>query len=151
MGTRLYPRTSNPAVLELLAGVPAGTHARLAVLDSKYEKLRKLISSRLKGDLDEAEETDFIRHERLSYRRHKEIVRDENLNSLHNLLLFGWGKVRSAVYELLEKHPDMLDEDGDVYCNSCEDTGFCRDILARQGVELPAGFDPVELKGLCWG
>lgn len=150
MGTRLYPRTRNPAVLELLAGVPAGTYARLAALDSKYEKLRKLISSHLKGDLDDAEETDFIRHENLSYRRHKEIVRDENLSSLHNLLLFGWGKVRSAVYELLEKHPDMLDGD-DIYSGSCEDTGFCRDILARQGVELPAGLDPAELKGLCWG
>lgn len=147
MGTRLYPRTSNPAVLELLAGVPAGTHARLAVLDSKYEGLRKLISARPKGDTDQ---TDFIRHESLSYRRHKEIVRDEDLHSLHNLLLFGWGKVRSAVYALLEMHPDMLDGD-DIYSGSCEDTGFCRDILARQGVELPAGFDPVELKGLCWG
>jgi len=141
MGTRLYPKTTNPEILERLAQVHPGTYARLTALQGRYSNL----ASQLPTD-----ESAFLRCERLSYRLYKEVHRVEALASLDSFLTFGWGKLRGPVWDLLKKHPDMVDGD-DIYCASCDDIDFCRNILLLQGVELPAGFSPDDFGGLCWG
>ena len=68
MGTRLYPKTTNPEILERLAQVHPGTYARLTALQGRYSNL----ASQLPTD-----ESAFLRRERLSYRLYKEVRRVE--------------------------------------------------------------------------
>ena len=80
----------------------------------------------------------------------EEVHRVEALASLDSFLTFGWGKLRGPVWELLEKHPDMVDGD-DIYCASCDDTEFCRAILRSQEAYIPVTLDLADVEGLTWG
>jgi hypothetical protein len=113
MGTRLYPVTYDTAVLETLANVPPGTLQRLRDLRAK------------------------LAHDEFAL--YNAIYEDRDLHRMDGFDTFGWGKLRSPVYALLEKHPEMWD--GETSAGECEDTGFCRAILAAQGIEVPEGID----------
>lgn len=72
MGTRLYPVTTDPRVLERLAGVPAGTYNDL-------ESLKKRMA-----DKPYREFADKVWH-------------DRDLRLLDMFLSFGWGRVDSRI------------------------------------------------------
>ena len=76
MAIRLYPDTTNVASIEVLAGVPAGTTARLEALERKYPEGGMT-------DPDALFEALFAKG-------------SEDLNKLHNFHLYGWGKFDSA-------------------------------------------------------
>jgi len=52
MGTRLYPNTDDPRVLERLAVVPAGTHEKLAAIREKYAELIRAALAEAEYDLE---------------------------------------------------------------------------------------------------
>ena len=102
MGTRLYPRTENPAVLEKLAGVPTGTMRRLRSAKAQLITTRKgvryylvagksqLVAVRNHSDMEEVWEADF-----------QAVYADDNLSALDNLLSDGWGKFSSEASHFL--------------------------------------------------
>lgn len=93
MGTRLYPRTENPAVLEKLACVPTGTMRRLRSAKAQLITTRKgvryylvagkseLVAVRNHSDMEEVWDADF-----------QAVYADDNLSALDNFLSYGWGK-----------------------------------------------------------
>lgn len=84
MATRLYPRTKDVRTLELLAGAPLGTMARL-------EALRK--------EIGVGEGADYFENERRYERFWNAVQDDEALAALDHLLTFGWGRVQSDEVE----------------------------------------------------
>lgn len=73
MATRLYPMTKDPVKLELLAGVPAGTHAKLTELEAKYGTNYDGLYGALYT------------------------VGNEDLLELNSFLLCGWGRLQCNV------------------------------------------------------
>lgn len=83
MGTRLYPQTTDSALLEKLASVSPGTHVRLEEVKTRHK-------AELAG-WTSVETPSRDRQER-EYQHWKEIKNDEDLYSLDTFLTFGWGK-----------------------------------------------------------
>ena len=78
MGTRLYPRTTNPASLEMLAGVPAGTHARYAALRLQHRQDDNTLAFAERMPHDDA--------------FYAAILADGELETLNCFIHNGWGK-----------------------------------------------------------
>jgi hypothetical protein len=84
MGVRLYPNTTDTVKLERLAQVPPGTKASLDRLEKKRQKA--------------VVETNFEEGSRAFY----DTLQDgehEHENTLHNFLIFGWGKFRNLLLD----------------------------------------------------
>lgn len=79
MGVRLYPNTKNVASLEVLAGVPAGTAARLEEMEARHKK-------ELAANPDN--------HYDLGYKHYCERHNDPHIGTYSDFLIFGWGKFR---------------------------------------------------------
>jgi hypothetical protein len=141
MGTRLYPNTNDSSILEILAGVSQGTMERLTKMQENHKEL--LTSARERG-----EDTMELEHELW-----KEIHNDPNMGALDNFTTFGWGKLRGAVYEVLESNPDKWE--GETYGGSTNDSSLCAQMLVAQGVDVvPFITNNVSTKDLCgmsWG
>lgn len=80
MGVRLYPNTSVVASLETLAGVPAGTAARLEETEKRHEAEKAAARARGESTYD------------LEYRQWCEKNDDPALGDYDAFLTFGWGK-----------------------------------------------------------
>jgi len=78
MATRLYPTTTNAARLEQLAGVPAGTHARLAAFEATRPQ-------------DGMVELDAW---------YDVLFSDVALTDMHNFTVFGWGRLQCDVSQM---------------------------------------------------
>jgi hypothetical protein len=94
MGTRLYPNTTDRAALEVLAGVPAGTHARMDEMAKRHA---------------EAKVDPF--DQEAGYAQWKERNDDGPIGDLDAFLTFGWGKFRpvDGIGEDCAGHEDNLD------------------------------------------
>lgn len=79
MGIRLYPNTKNVRNLEILAGVPEGTHAKLKEIEDR---------------IDVSGAVDFRDSQKREEALYKELYAPGNgdINTLHGFLLFGWGR-----------------------------------------------------------
>ncbi len=98
MGIRLYPNTTDVASLETLAGVPAGTAARLAAMEARHAAER--------ADDLLPQEAD------LGYYQWKEIQADEDLGTYSHFLTFGWGKFDS--FGLATGYGGELNDEGSI-------------------------------------
>lgn len=137
MGVRLYPCTmakdegrrvacqlQQPALLEALAGVPAGTWRRVRL----WEKADEAMS-----ELDHELGTE------LSYKLFSlRVDNDPEADRLHSFILFGWGRVRAGA----SLCPD--------YVGYTFDRREMRLILEAQGVALEETLFE-RLEGLIWG
>ena len=90
MGTRLYPRSSDPSELEKLINVPEGTYARLKDLQSAFDRT---------FGLTESYEPSFVKNpeangEDVEYLFWQIINADLNLSKRDNFLTSGWEKFR---------------------------------------------------------
>jgi len=74
MSSRIFPVTNNPRNLEIIVGVPEGTHARL----QQWEK-------------DNPEPSMF--DQEAGFARFNKLQEDKELADLDNFLTFGWGRV----------------------------------------------------------
>jgi hypothetical protein len=102
MGTRLYPRTENPAVLEKLACVPTGTMRRLRSAKAQLITTRKgvryylvagksqLVAVRNHSDMEEVWDADF-----------QAVYADDHLSALDHFLSYGWGKFSPSASDFL--------------------------------------------------
>jgi hypothetical protein len=113
MSVRLYP--ADETHVEALAGVPVGTAARLKAFEAQQETMGEDVW-------------------------YDKLLEDEQLNTLHNFSLYGWGRLNvNAYYYLQRKGLDPI-------CG--EVTGEdARKVLELQGVALPEG---VAVNEVCW-
>ncbi len=135
MGTRLYPITNDHSILEALAEVPKGTMERLTKMQANHKELLDAARSRGEGIYD-------LEHELWC-----EINDNPDMGPMDNFHTFGWGKLRSGVYELLEANPDKWE--GETYSGSCTDADLCAQMLLAQGVVTSVS--PSDIGGLAWG
>jgi hypothetical protein len=89
MGIRLYPNTTDVALLEQLAGVPAGTMQQLHLWEEMQELYRQKYSLGLYDD-NGPEGVD------VGYAFHC-IVNGSDIQKLEDFLLFGWGKFYALI------------------------------------------------------
>ena len=106
MATRLYPDTTDRAVLARLADVPETTWERLDQLN-QVEQCRKSWSSL--RDL------------------YREMPHDEEVVRLENFLFFGWGRA-----DFCALHQTGLDP----VCDATQDLELVRQLLTAHGVDL---------------
>ncbi len=78
MGTRLYPNTTDPKILEQLAGVPVGTAARYTELAAKQQQELVEVAHTERREMEE--------------RHYLEMHVDKALGIYDSFLLFGWGR-----------------------------------------------------------
>ena len=129
MGIYLSPRTDDVAVLEQLAGVPAGTHQRLLEVDAKYP-------GRDLADRDGYDQAQAY---------YKEIFGDLELNALDDLRTYGFGRIHPAVSVIVQEAGKDT-QAGTILHAGC----LMRQIIAVQGVDLNGV--PIEmLQGVSWG
>ena len=121
MGVRLYPRTENDEMLEMLAEVPAGTM-----------KLLKESKAREKAELDKTK--DFFEKNEIRYKFFEERSGSE-IEVLNNFLLYGWGK------GIHPKHG---------CCGHQLNPEKVKTLLSECGVVLPNGIKVEDLEGVCW-
>ena len=119
MGVRLYPKTEDETLLEKLAGVPEGTHRALRDFESLWDAKAE--------------------HETVDgYDRHCALSEATDLHTLHNFLLFGWGRV------------NMVHCGGSCYGEATGDKA--RTILKhQQSVDIDVIDMVVESGGVWWG
>ena len=131
-GTRLYPVTTNPAILERLADVPAGTYAKRQVIKDE-EKQRKAELTRLYEQGEIKEPQIYWKFDDLAREFYDKMQEDDDVSALDHFILFGWGKIRF---------------EGD-YCGEATDPDRVDQILFWQGVSLN-GVEISELEGVYW-
>jgi hypothetical protein len=83
MATRLYPQPYSTRSLEILAGVPEGTHKRLRALEEKHPNRRTSDAA--------------------SRRWNKALEHDADLSRLDTFLSDGWGGINAEVLVLVER------------------------------------------------
>ncbi len=142
MGTRIYPTTRNSSILEILAGVPAGTFESLQTLLTKQKN--EIAEARSQGK-------SYFECDELGYEHYKARQnRPEGL--LDGFLTFGWGKFTNLTYQIIKGNiPSDQDEDW-IWCGGTKDLGLIDSIMEAQGVDLEKlGINPEDLEGLSWG
>ena len=142
MGTRIYPTTRNESIIEILAGVPAGTHKKLTnTLLENQTACEKATNDGLSYD-----DIDTIKH----YQR---MALDSSPEGrLDGFLTFGWGKFTRESFDIIKAHiPSDKDEDW-LWCGDTTDTSLIDSIMEAQGVDLEKlGINPEDIEGLSWG
>ena len=108
MGVRLYPRTEDPARLEALCGVPAGTAARLAELRERPE-FRLLPTD------------DFFERDRKCGGVYEAAHADGPMGDYYDFLSDGWGRLDDGAWDVLEAWFRQRGEE------ICFDAGECPD------------------------
>lgn len=121
MGTRLYPgEDCDVRTMEILAGVPEGTSARL-----------KTFKKELEGCLPNSREEEAW---------YDKLFLDAPLHTLENFEVYGWGKLGAAEYAYI----DELNKDCD--CGGMEGAE-AQKMLELHGVTLPEG---ITLNTVSW-
>ena len=142
MGTRIYPTTRNSSILEILAGVPAGT----------FESLQTLLTEQ-KNEIEKARSQgkDFVECDDLGYEYYKARQnRPEGL--MDSFLTWGWGKFTTQTYEIINGNIPAGEDKDWVWCGGTADVGLIDSIMEAQGVDLEKlGINPEDLGGLSWG
>jgi hypothetical protein len=126
MGIRLYPNTQKVQSLEVLAGVPAGTAARLEAVKARHAEEAKAWAFKTLREREDAE-----------YAQWKEKQADGHIGTYDTFLVFGWGKFRDH------------SEDAPGCAGSLSDPAAIARLLAANG--LPT--DPVFIaltEGVFW-
>jgi len=145
MSTRLYPKTTNPEILEVLAGVPEGTHELIQQMLKQHTKemhdLNDLyLAARACGAVTKAIEDEiFITEE--SY--NSKLSASCETKQLDQFLVFGWGKLSTKASKVLAEFgtPSF----GELSCPVQTEL-----VLQAQGVQLPHKVEIKHLDGLAW-
>ena len=142
MGTRIYPTTKNPAIIEILAGVPAGTHESLTRITLANER-----------ECSKAQDAgiDWGKIEEMKHHHWKELQEmPEGL--LDGFLTFGWGKFTREAYDEIRNNIPEGEDESWLWNGSTNNVGLIDSIMEAQGVDLEKlGVNPENLEGLCWG
>lgn len=142
MGTRLYPTTQNAAIIEILAGVPAGTHESLTKirLENRAEVERLQREGGNYGDIQEVE-----------YRQWQ-TLQEIPEGRLDGFLTFGWGKLTYDAFDIVKAHIPSDEDENWLWNGDTTNVGLVDSIMEAQGVDLEKlGINPEDMEGLCWG
>lgn len=139
MGTRLYPLTRDAAALETLAGVPAGTMARLDAIKAPFaarsQARQEAFEAAPEGAAGDAVRSGLRYEERVDSEAEWNAVNaDQDAGTLDGFLTFGWGKFNGVGLAL-------------DYAGHLDDLTACRRVLEANGIAA----DPALTGGLCWG
>ena len=132
MGICLFAECSTE-VEELLAGVPAGTAARLEVFKQSVADRSLRFSFACLVQYAEYLSAGYLPD--FKQAASFELGLDPDLNRLDNFRLFGWGTATTQVRALFPDQGASFDEDG---CGSVTDPALMSQVLATQGVVVPA-------------
>jgi hypothetical protein len=142
MGTRIYPTTRNAAIIEIIAGVPAGT----------FDSLTKLVVengneiTKAKADGADYSAIQDIEH------KHWDSLHDRVEGILDSFLTLGWGKFTSQTLEIIRGNIPAGEDEDWVWNGGTKDVGLIDSIMEAQGVDLEKlGINPEDLEGLSWG
>ncbi|MBI4673130.1 MAG: hypothetical protein HY741_15865 [Chloroflexi bacterium] len=135
MGTRLYPNTNDPRVLERLAGVPEGTHEKLATLREKYAELAR----EAQANCTTAEELARVEYD-LDSQEFEAISADRNTFAYDSFIIFGWGRIKNL---------RLIDRDYDLVVGNESQPDKVEAILKMQRVDLK-GVTLAEIGGVHW-
>lgn len=155
MATRLYPQTDDRALLEILAGVPAGTGAALERFEAERDLVERQAAERQRpiGQLERwsgkavrtnAPQLDDVQLETYRLRRQQPA-----LERLYDFQRRGWGRLRDW---------RAVEEAGlDPVCGQTDEPHLMLELIFGQHVELlPGARGTLALLqehkvGLCWG
>ena len=101
MGTRLYPNTNDPRVLERLAGVLEGTHEKLAAIREKYAELIR----NAPANCTTVEELAGVEYD-LQSKEFDEIRDDQKVDTYDDFVTFGWGRIPNL--RLIDRGYDLV-------------------------------------------
>lgn len=136
MGTQLYPNTHDPRVLERLAGVPEGTHKKLAAIREKYAELAR----GAQANCTTVEEFAEVEYE-LGSQEFDEIGADPNTDAYDSVVTFGWGRIPNL---------RLIDRDYDLVVGNETQPDKVEAILKLQRVDL-RDVTLAEIGGVHWG
>jgi hypothetical protein len=136
MGTRLYPKTNDPRVLERLAGVPQGTHEKRTAIREKYAELAREASA----NCATAEELAQVKYD-LDSQEFDEIGADPKTDAYDSFVTFGWGRICDF------RH---IDRGYDLGAGSETQPDKVEAILELHRVDLN-GVTLAEIGGVQWG
>lgn len=150
MGTRLYPITETPETLEALCGVAPGTHAALKLLQNQERAEKSDIQEAFEAAMSVGADLAPLRQLWLETdeQYYEAIQRHRDTAILDNFLVFGWGKLTSGCWALLNEWNRGNENPG--YCGETKDQGKVADLLNEQYVALPDGITIESLEGLAW-
>jgi hypothetical protein len=136
MGTRLFPNTNDPRVLERLAGVPEGTHEKVAAIREKYAELTRgeTVNCTTVKELAEVEYD-------LESKEFDEIGADPNTEAYDDFIIFGWGRIPNL---------RLIDRSYDLIVGSEVQPDKVEAILKLHRVDLK-GVTLAEFGGVRWG
>lgn len=145
MATHLYPNTSCPKILEVLAGVPEGTHALILKILSKHnvemQDLNNLYLAALScgAATKKIEDQIFIAEENY----HNTLTASSETKRLDKFLVFGWGTLSTKACSALSAFgtPNF----GELSCPIQTEL-----VLSAQGIKLPANITVNQIEGLTW-
>ena len=142
MGTRIYPTTRNESIIEILAGVPVGTHKKLTdTLLENQTACEKATNDGLSYD-----DIETIKHyQRMALGNSPE-------GRLDGFLTFGWGKFTKESFYIIKAHIPSNEDENWLWCGDTTDTALIDSIMEAQGVDLEKlGINPENIEGLSWG
>ena len=126
MATRLYPIPYNTRSLEILAGVPEGTHARLRALEVRHPNRHKSDAA-------------FSRW-------HKALERDPNAGKLDTFLAVGWKSVNAEFCEIAEAAGK---KSGYGSVKLLDNPYLCAALIRTRGLDPEKVL--LHIHGLAWG
>lgn len=142
MGTRLYPKSRKENIVEILAGVPVGTHKNLTSI--LLENRRKVEDAQKSG-------VDYGTIQEMEYQQWQNLHKTPE-GILDGFLTFGWGKFTREAYELLKAHIPANESEDWLWNGETTNTALIDSIMEAMGVDLERlGILPENLEGLCWG
>jgi hypothetical protein len=130
VATRVYPATKNTAVLEALAGVPAGTAAAFAAYNAEHQPPRYDNESLPLWDAYFAGQTPAM-------------------SNYETFEIQGWGRLRGAGVEPALRFSDQV-YNGYPVAGRTTDRFAVAAILAGLGVVLPPSVTIEDLEGVYW-
>jgi hypothetical protein len=139
MGISLYLRTENPAVLEKLAGVEAGTHYRLRRTKASLITTRKGVRYyHVEGKGELVAVRDFNDMETLWQHEWDAVSNDGQLSRMNGFLLCGWGKVNWLAADYLKRNNLEQCEGGMECVGGLDDPEQVAHMLFNQDVDIYA-------------
>ena len=146
MGTRLYPKTENPKVLESILGVPSGTYSEYKRIETEGRAELASIQEVFEAAVSVGAELEPIRwmYSSAQDKNYDALNATPELGAMDHFITLGWGKLSSSVWSFL----NFLNKDdcGD----GTEKPEEIEEILRRHGVVLPEGTSAKDLEGLYW-
>jgi hypothetical protein len=145
MATRLSPHTENPAILEKLSGVPAGTAARLAAIQKPFADRLIELNAEFQRAIPPRQDEIYRETSDTQAEEYDAIRKDADVAEFYNFTQSGWGRMDRDTIDTIESFGM------DPVCGITYDVTQVVQLLNDQGIRLPDDIRARDLEGLQWG